>query len=227
MKTAILVFLSISVLSANENNTTKLNLDDKQSVEVKDKGFFIGADLQAVLASSLYKLSTGGNVLYHYNNNSTVFSPNVKLGYSYYTTRVYVAYSYMHEQYDAYKIRAHTLNAFADYTPNLYKTKDYNLDLVVGIGIGVNYSVMYAMDATIKSNHYGNGVKLPDDFKQSHLNIMPEIGLLFELENSFSIEAGYRYMNTDVIENTSDINSNGENIESVRNQVYLGVNYIF
>ncbi len=195
------------------------------NVEVKDSGVFVGLDLQVMSNSSKYLVAASNTTVYHYDLSEKNLVPTLKVGYRYFTLRSYMSYYYEKEVYDPYSLDSHSLSANVEYFPRIYKDDDMNIFLLIGFGLGYLDTTMHSQNSTIMSNHNGLGLKLSDNFHQQNFNYGPNIGINMEIESGFSFELGYRYRDTDVIENVYD--SSEENVQSIKNQIYFGLNYIF
>jgi len=191
------------------------------SAQTKEKAFLIGVDIKYTKMHTVYE--TSGEFAYpRFVNDDTQNVPALKLGYQYYFTRIYLEYSKIHENYEAYSIRSKFFDLNWEYVPVFYKGKDYNIRGIFGVSIGINYTRMYNLKREVLDQHV---VGLLVDFEQNHLMYGFQLGGVYELHNGLAIDLGLRIRKGDLIQMKEETQQ--VSIKTDRQEYYIGFNYLF
>jgi len=200
------------------------------SAELKEKGPFIGLDYQMINADSRYETSDigktpgSGNAFqfpsFYNSGDSNVL--NLKVGYQYYVTRLYIAISQPNEKYDTYSIKSTLYDANFEYIPVFYQNNSFGIRGVFGVAIGLSDNEMYDMSSGVQAQQ-----ELLDFTNNSQQRIMYgfQLGVIGELDMGLSLELGFRLRRGNLIEFTDGTNE--VTVSTKRQEYYLGVNYLF
>lgn len=188
--------------------------------EIKQTGFFIGADVGS--KSSNVKYDSDG--AYKYDMVSNNDSLSFKLGYQYYFTRVYArinSFIYQDTKRDNYTLKGRTYELNADYIPVFYmsKSKKWNLRGVFGFAAGYSSSKLENYDVNLLP------VGITAERSQRSMEYGTQIGLMSETSIGLSVEIGLRLRQGPLIELTDGVASATFNRDD--KEYYLGVNYLF
>lgn len=190
--------------------------------DLKDKGPFIGIDLQQVNADGLYETSGTAFPYPRTDASSNFTNVNLKVGYQYYVTRLYVSISQTDEQYSSYSVKSTLYDMNFEYVPLFYHNENFGIRGIFGVSIGLSDNELYGLS---------DGVKEQQDIlgftKNNQQRIMYgfQAGVMAELDFGISLELGWRQRHGHLIEFTD--NTNKVTVSTKRQQYYLGINYLF
>ena len=190
--------------------------------ELKEKGPFAGIDFQQISADNLYETSGAAFPFPRFDNSSDFSNLNVKVGYQYYVTRLYLSLSQPDEKYDTYAVKSTEYDMNFEYVPLFYYNSGFAFRGVFGAAIGISDSELYGMSDGVEEQHNILGFTKN---RQQRIVYGWQLGLIVEMDLGVSLELGWRQRFGNLIEFTDGTNK--ATIETKRQQYYLGLNYLF